>query len=554
MKKYYTIGMDYGTLSCRGVLVDCDNGNILASAEKKYSHGVMDRELCDSHEILPIEWALEHPMDYIEALDEIIPLIIKKSGIDSNQIIGIGIDFTSCTMMPIDENAVPLCMKKEYAGRRNAYVKLWKHHGAQKYADQINDYLNEHDLTATPRFGGKVSSELLLPKTMELLTEDPEIYTSADEILEAGDWLTRLLTGKNTRSCSMAGYKAWWNDEDGYPENEFYVEIDPQLDLFVEKKMPGRIVRVGEKAGVLTEEWAKRLGLPAGIAVAPTIIDSHAGVPGSCVCTDEQMLLVLGTSSVMLALSKLPYSEHGILGGVRDAVVPGYYALESGLASVGDLFGWFIENMVPESYGREAYERNIGIHELLCQKASSLRPGQSGLLALDWWNGNKTPFVDGELKGVLIGMSLNTKPEEIYRSLIEATAYGTRQILELYEKNEIVVDEIICSGGIALKNPMLMQIYADVLGKHLKVADSDQAAALGSAIYAALSAGKKNGGYDIYQEAVQRMSKVKDLIYSPDNKNHKIYNKLYSVYKNYSKIMGKTNRDIIRSLKEIGTE
>ena len=554
MKKKYTIGLDYGTLSGRGVIVNCEDGKVIASAVKEYSHGVMDKTLCESGEELPPDWALEHPLDYIEVLDTVVPKMLRESGIDPDEIIGIGIDFTSCTMLPIDENAVPLCEKKEFKYRRNAYVKLWKHHGAQKYADRVNRYLEEKELASSPRFGGKVSPELLLPKVLELLEEDPEVYAAADEILEAGDWLTRLLTGSHARSCSMAGYKVWWNERDGYPDEQFFTDIDPRLQSFVKDKLPGRIVGVGEKIGTLSAEWAERLGLRAGIAVAPTIIDSHAGVPGSGVSTKEQMMLVLGTSSVMVGLSETPYSKSGVLGGVRDAIVPGYYALESGLASVGDLFGWFVDRMTPHAYAEEARTKGISIHTLLSEKASQIAPGKSGLLALDWWNGNKTPFVDGSLKGALIGMSLNTKPEEIYRALIEATAYGTRRILELYEGNGIQVQEIICSGGISLKNPLLMQIYADVLGKRLKVAASDQAAALGSAVYAALSAGEAAGGYDCYEEAVRKMSKVKDIVYEPNNRNHEVYTKLYSVYKDYSEVMGNSSRKIMKKLNEIQIE
>lgn len=554
MKKKYTIGLDYGTLSGRGVIVNCENGEVVASAVKEYSHGVMDEMLCEGNEKLPPDWALEHPADYIEVLDTVVPELIRGSGIDPNEIIGIGIDFTSCTILPIDENAVPLCIKEEFKCRRNAYAKLWKHHGAQRYADQINQYLETKGLADSPRFGGKVSPELLLPKVMEILDEDSEIYEAADEILEAGDWLTRILTGSHSRSCSMAGYKAWWNNREGYPEEQFFTDLDPRLQSFVREKLPGQIVGVGEKVGVLSDEWAERLGLCPGIAVAPTIIDSHAGVPGSGVSTKEQVMLVLGTSSVMVGLSEMPYSKEGVLGGVRDAIVPGYYALESGLASVGDLFGWFVNNLVPRSYMDEAEARKMNIHVLLSEKASRIEPGKSGLLALDWWNGNKTPFVDGSLKGSLIGMSLGTKPEEIYRALIEATAYGTRRILELYEENGLQIQEIICSGGISLKNPLLMQIYADVLGKRLKVASSDQAAALGSAIYAALSSGAKEGGYDRYEEAVQKMSKVKDTVYVPDSMNYVVYTKLYSVYKDYSEIMGKNRRELMKRLSEIQTE
>lgn len=554
MRKKYTIGMDYGTLSGRGVLVSCEDGRIVASAVKEYSHGVIDKNLPETGEKLPPDWALEHPLDYIEVLSAVIPELLRKSDISPDDIIGIGIDFTSCTVLPIDQNAVPLCMKEKFKHRRNSYVKLWKHHGAQRFADQINRHLEEQGLADSPRFGGKVSSELMLPKALEILEEDPEVYNAAEEILEAGDWLTRLLTGSHSRSCSMAGYKAWWNERDGYPEETFFTDIHPGLFSYISNKLSGEVISVGKKIGTLSQEWSKKLGLPAGIAVAPAIIDSHAGVPGSGVYSKEQAMLVLGTSSVMIGLGEYPFSKDGVVGGVRDAIVPGYYAYESGLAAVGDLFAWFTDNLVPASYAEEAGRRGISLHTLLSEKALRIGPGKSGLLALDWWSGNKTPFVDGSLKGALLGMSLNTKPEEIYRSLIEATACGTRRILELYENNGIQVREIICSGGISLKNPLLMQIYADVLGKRLIVAKSEQAAALGSAVYAALSAGESAGGYDNYEEAVKNMCQVKSIVYEPNQKNFELYTKLYSIYKDYSEIMGNSNREIMRRLQELQTE
>lgn len=551
MNGKYTIGLDYGTLSGRGILVRCSDGKVMAAAVKAYTHGVMDRFLPDGRTELPDAWCLEYPHDYLEVLEEVVSRIVRESGVAKEDIIGIGIDFTSCTVLPIDENAKPLCELPKYAADRNAYAKLWKHHGAQKQADRINALLEKQGLAGNPRFGGKVSPELLIPKVLETLEESPEVYHRAAEILEAGDWLTRILTDSHKRSCSMAGYKAWWNEKDGYAEKDFLKQLHPELERFAEEKASGQVCALGEAIGYLNETWAQKLGLSAGIAVAPAIIDSHAGVPGSGVSNDRQMMMVVGTSSVMVGLSKQPYSEKGVCGAVKDAIVPGYYALESGLASVGDLFGWFVKHCVPAEYAKEAQDKGVDIHTLLCEKAQMLTPGQSGVMALDWWNGNKTPFVDGNLTGVLLGLTLNTRPEEIYRALIEATAFGTKRIVELYEKSGLIIDEIIASGGIAMKNKMLMQIYADVLGKPLKIAASDQAAALGSAIYAALSAGEESGGYDSYWTAVRRMSSVKEEVYRPDPVNMEKYEKLYSLYCRFGGIMGDNSRELLWELRRL---
>lgn len=498
---------------------------------------------------LPDAWCLQYPNDYLEVLDEVVPKLLRESGISKEEIIGIGIDFTSCTVLPIDENAVPLCEKPEFRLRRNAYVKLWKHHGAQKQADRINDVIVQMGLEKDLRCGGRISSELLVPKVMETLEEDPQIYHSADEFLEAGDWLTRVLTGSHARSCSMAGYKAWWVQS--YPDECFMAAIHPKLAHLAQEKLPGEIVPIGTAVGYLNAEWADRLGLKAGIAVAPTIIDSHAGVPGIGLASERQMALVLGTSSVMIALGKKPYSEKGICGGVKDAIVPGYYALESGLAAVGDLFGWFVENCVPAACAKEAEQKGISVHTLLSEKAEKLAPGESGLLALDWWNGNKTPLVNGNLGGVLLGMTLQTKPEEIYRALIEATAFGTKRIVELYEKSGVVVDEVIASGGITQKNPLLMQIYADVLEKPVRVASCEHTAALGSAIYAAMAAGSKAGGFDSCWTAMEHMSSKKEAFYVPMAENRETYRELYALYCRFGDRMGADGGSVFEALQTI---
>lgn len=551
MNDKYVIGLDYGTLSGRAALIRCRDGHQEAVSVKNYTHGVMDEFLPDSTKKLPTGFALQYPRDYLEVLEYTIPELLKISGIHKEDIIGLGIDFTSCTMLPVDENDIPLCLKSEWENHPHSYVKLWKHHGAQKQADQINEILLETGMSKDPRFGKKVSSELMIPKILETFQQDRPLYETTFAFTEAGDWLTKILTDSSKRSCSMAGYKAWWLPEKGYPDDTIFKLMDPDFPSVVHDKLPGEICGIGEKIGCLTEKWANRLGLMPGIAVASSVIDSHAGVPGSGICRNDQMMMVLGTSSVMIALSETPYSKAGICGAFKGGIVPGYYALESGLAAVGDMLGWFTDHCVPASYTCEAAQKEIQIHELLTQKASLLKPGQSGLLALDWWNGNKTPYVDGNLSGIILGLTLNTKPEEIYRAFIESTAFGTRMIVELFEQSGIQINEIIASGGITNKNPLFMQIYADVLGKTIKLADSDQTAALGSAIYAALAAGKGNGGYDSYEEAVSSMSKQKNFIYQPCMENKGTYDKLYTLYCSAGRQFHDSELNILHALRKI---
>lgn len=551
MSEKYVIGLDYGTLSGRGVLVRVSDGEILNSFVCNYPHAVMDETLCETGEKLPENWALQVPHDYVEVLDSVVPRLMAESGVDKCDVIAIGVDFTSCTMLPVDENNVPLCELDEYKTCKYAYAKLWKHHGAQPEADVINALLEARGLEEDPRFGGKVSSELMVPKAMETLLDAPEIYEAADEFVEAGDWLTRVLTDSNDRSCSMAGYKMWWNALEGYPDADFFKALDPRLENFTSEKLPGKLRGMGERIGVLSKAWADRLCLAEGIAVAPAIIDSHAGFPGSGVSRPDQMMMVLGTSSVMLALTDQPYSRYGVMGGVRDAIVPGWYALESGLACVGDLFGWYMENMLPASYEKQAQAEGKDVFTFLNEKAAARKVGEGGVLALDWFSGNKTPFVDGSLSGALVGMNMTTRPEDIYRAMIEATAFGTKRIVDLYEAHGANIAEVIASGGIAIKNPFVMQIYADVLGKDISVTACDQAAALGSAIYATLAAGSANGGYDDYTEAVQKMSQPMLTTYHPVEENTARYAKLYKLYCALGGKMGDDADEIMHELRKI---
>ena len=525
----YTLGIDYGTLSARTVLMDCEDGSVAASSTKAYPHAVMDRQLPDGTP-LGTGWALEDAEDYVLALKETVRNVMRESGVPKEDVIGLSIDFTSCTVVAADEQKRALSSLTQFRPNPHAWVKLWKHHGAQAQADEINELLTRKGMIDDPRYGGAISPELLLPKVLQVLREAPEIYQAAYVFLEAGDWLTWNLTGELKRSGNMAAYKAMWTPEDGYISKDLLLELDPGLDNLIEEKLRGQICPAGGCIGHLTQEWAKELGLMPGIAIGASIIDSHAGMPGSGICRKGQMMLVLGTSSVELLLSDQPYAAHGVVGAVKGAIMPGYYSLEAGIAAIGDMYGWFADGYVPSAYEKEAAQKGQNLHQLLSEKAALLAPGESGLLALDWWNGNKTPYVNGDLSGVLIGLTLQTKPEEIYRALIEATAYGTRMIMEEFMKSGAQVDEVIVSGGIPEKNPLVLRIFTDVLNRPVKISASDQTAALGSAMYAAAAAGKEAGGYESVAEAAQAHARLKEEVYLPDAAHAQTYDQLFSLY------------------------
>ncbi len=549
MDNQYTLGIDYGTLSVRTVLMNCTDGEIAAVSSMAYPHAVMDQVLPDGRTMLPANWALEYPDDYLEVLEHTVREVMDQSGIRPEDVIGLSIDFTSCTMVAADENKRALCSLEEFRSRPHAYAKLWKHHGAQDEADEINEVLTELGLIHQPRYGGAVSPELLLPKILEILHDDPQIYERASVFMEAGDWLTWNLTGKLKRSGNMAAYKAWWTPEEGYVPQQVLEALDGRLKDLIPCKLRGEICPAGGCIGTLTEEWAARLSLRSGIAVGAGIIDAHAGMPGSGIYRPGQLMLVLGTSSVELLLSDRPYADHGVMGNVRGAIMPGYYSLEAGLAAVGDMYGWFVDGLVPEAYAQRAREKGMNLHQYLSALAQELRPGASGLLALDWWNGNKTPYVNGDLSGVLMGLTLQTRPEEIYRALIEANAFGTRMIMEEFMKSGAVVDEVIVSGGIAQKNPFVLRVFTDVLNRPVRISASDQTAAVGSAMYAAAAAGVEAGGYATVADASRALARLKEEVYEPDPEHAQIYDDLYALYKEAVSVFDPKVKGILKSLK-----
>ena len=546
----YAIGVDFGSLSGRSVLVNVKDGKEAASAVFDYPHGVMDRSLPDGTK-LGVDWALQDPQDYLDVFAHTIPQILKESGVSPNQVIGIGIDFTACTVLPVKKDGTPLCFLEQYRSNPNAYVKLWKHHAAQKYANRLNAVAEQRGETFLKRYGGKISSEWLIPKLWQILDEDEALYQDMDYFIEAADWIVWQLCGNYTRNSCTAGYKAIWNKQEGYPSKEFFKALDPRLECVVEEKFACPVTSLGEKAGELTEEMASITGLNAGIAVAVGNIDAHVCIPAVKIDGPNKMLAIMGTSTCHILMDKEEKIVPGMCGVVEDGVLPGYYGYEAGQSCVGDHFAWFIDHCLPASYQEDAAKQGKNIHQYLRQKAQALKPGESGLVALDWWNGNRSCLVDVDLSGMILGMTLQTRPEEIYRALIEATAYGTRKIIETFEHNGVRVDEFYASGGISQKDPMMMQIYADVIQKPIKIAGSLQGPALGSAIFGAVAAGSARGGYDNPFDAAKAMGQLKDIIYQPIAENSAIYDKLYEEYSILHDYFGRGANDVMKRLKEI---
>ncbi len=548
MKSKYVIGVDYGTLSARAIVVDVQNGQTLATVVKEYPHGVMDQALPDGTLLLK-DWALQHPKDYSEVLEEIVPAAIKQSGVDKADIIAIGTDFTGSTTMPVDKAGVPLCMKPEYAHEPHAYVKLWKHHGAQAEADEMTRIALERDEGWLAAYGGKIFSEWSLPRLWQVLKEAPHIYESMDAWIEAGDWLVWQLTGQYTQNSCTTGYKSLYQKQIGYPPEEYFAALDERLRHVIREKCTAPVLTVGSKAGELTEEWAKKFGLNPGIAVSTSMVDGHVGIMSCGITKPGPMMGIIGTSACYMTLGETYTDVPGTCGAVEDGLIPGYYGYEAGQSCVGDMLGWLVENFVPARYEKAAQEKGISVHQYLTQLAEKLPPGESGLLTLDWWNGNRSLLADSTLSGMILGMTLQTKPEEIYRSMMEAAAFGARMIIEHYRKHDVPITEFRASGGISRKNPLMMQIYADVLGIPVKVMNTDQGGALGAAIMGATAAGAGSGGYDDLRSATSAMAASVEVTYEPSVAHKGVYDKLYAEYCRLHDYFGRGGNDVMKRIK-----
>ena len=546
----YTIGVDYGSLSGRAVLVDVATGEELASSVYEYPHAVMETQLPDGTK-LGHDWALQHPQDYLDVLSHTIPAVLKEAGVSNEDVIGVGTDFTACTILPVKADGTPLCFLPEYKNRPHAYVKMWKHHAAQDKANMLNEIAEKRGESWLKNYGGKISSEWAIPKIWQILDEDEEIYNAMDRFIEAADWIIWQLCGKETRNSCTAGYKAMFNKKMGYPSDDFFKALDPRLEHVIDEKFSRDITPLGGCAGYVTEKAAALTGLKVGTAVAIGNVDAHVCVPAVGIDGPGKMLAIMGTSTCHMMMGTTESQVPGICGVVEDGILPGFFGYEAGQSCVGDHFAWFIDNCLPASYYEEAEKQGMNIHKFLRAKAESKKPGESGLLALDWWNGNRSVLVDVDLTGMMLGMTLQTKPEEIYRALIEATAYGTRMIVENYRENGIPVEEFYASGGISQKDPMTMQIYADVLNMPIKIAGSLQGPALGSAIFASVAAGKEKGGYDNIFEAARALGKVKDTVYTPIPENVELYNKIFAEYRTLHDYFGRGENDVMKRLKTL---
>ena len=546
----YTIGVDFGSLSCRAVLVDTASGNELASATAAYAHAVMDSCLAATGEVLPANFALQDPADYIESLAAVLPQVIAKAGVDRREVVGIGVDFTCCSMLPVKEDGTPLSFDPAFAGNKHAYVKMWKHHAAQKYAERINEVARARGEKWLKMAGGNVSSEFMFPKIYQTLDEAPEVYRAAYAFVEAGDFINWQLTGKPSCSYRFAAYKCQFSYEEGYPSEEFFAAVDERLRFVVRDKLPFPVSPAGAEVGRVSVAAAEKFGLAEGTVVAAACPDAHVAASAMNVCHDGDAFAIFGTSACFFVLGDALYDVPGICGVARDGVTNGFYGYEAGLCCFGDHFAFAAENLVCPAYVEEARARGVSMLQLLSEKAAALPAGGSGLIALNWWNGNRSVLGDSDLSGTFVGMTLQTRPEDMLRALFEATAFGTRKIFETFGENGVFVRRLLAAGGIAGKNPFLMQLFADILNVEISVARTTEAPAHGAAVGAAVAA----GAWRDFPSAMAHMGDKGDRIYTPSDRDRAVYDALYAEYCKLHDYFGKGENNVMKTLRLIAAE
>lgn len=539
----YSIGLDYGTNSVRTVVVDTADGREVATAVWNYANGLEGVILARDPNL-----ARQHPADYITGAERTIKkaLALAKRTVKSfhpGQIIGIGVDTTGSTPLPVDANGQPLALSRRFAKNPAAMAWLWKDHTGVAAAEEITQTARQIRPQYLAKCGGTYSSEWFFSKILHCLRTSPEVFDAAYLWVECADWIPAMLTGTEapehlTVGICAAGHKAMYADAwGGYPDAEFLSKLHPKLGELRSRLRP-KAFAIDRAVGQLTPQWARRTGLPAGIPVAVGAFDAHLGAVGSGIAPGV-LVKIIGTSTCDMMV--VPAGQEladvpGLCGIVPGSILPGFYGLEAGQSAVGDIFNWFV------NYIRPGGARS-GTHEALSATANRSAPGESGLLALDWNNGNRTILVDQRLTGLLVGQTLYTTPAEIYRALIEATAFGALTIINRFEEYGVKVAQIVNCGGISEKNPLVMQIYADVTGRPINISRSAQTCALGAAIAGAVVAGKKAGGYDQYPEAQQAMTGLKRRAFNPNRQAHAVYQQLYALYRKLHDAFGTPQKD-----------
>jgi L-ribulokinase len=534
-----SIGVDFGTESGRVLVLDAFSGEELGVSVVPYPSAVIDRQLPSTGERLPPDWALQDPDDWVKVLQDGVPAAVAEAGVDAAEIVGLGVDFTSCTVLPVTGDGTPLCTLDEYRERRHAWPKLWKHHAAQPVADRLNEVALERGEPFLERYGGRISSEWYFPKLIEIWDEDREVYDACAAFIEATDWIVWHLTGTECRQSATAGYKAMWSPEEGLPPTEYFEAAYPGFSAPSEK-LGTTFVPLGTRAGTLAAERAAKLGLTEDVSIAVGNVDAWVSVPGAGVTSPATFVTVIGTSTCSMIVSPDEIRLPGITGVVRDGILPGLYGYEAGQAAVGDMLAWFVRTLDGD---RDTYAK-------LEAEAAKLGPGETGLVALDWFNGNRSILADADLTGAIFGLTLHSSPSEIYRALLEAIAFGNRRIIDNFTEHGLELSEIVAVGGIAERSPLTMQLLADTSGLAVHVPNWREIPARGAALFGAVAAGV----YDDIDAAIDATRPSESKTYTPDAVAKEVYDRVYAIYRTLYETLGRSEVKLLHGLKRIRAE
>ncbi|MBV9368013.1 MAG: ribulokinase [Solirubrobacterales bacterium] len=535
----YAVGVDFGTESGRAVLVDARGGEVVATSAMRYPSAVIDGSLPSTGERLPADWALQDPDDWVSVIERTLPEVIEQAGVCAEEVEGLGIDFTSCTLLPVTADGVPLCTLERWREHRHAWPKLWKHHAAQPVADRLTDVALEREEGFLERYGGRISSEWYFPKLIEVWLEDREVYDAAAQFIEATDWIVWWLTGVERRQTATAGFKAMWSPAEGLPSTDYFEAAYPGF-AHPGEKLGDDFVPLGTKAGTLRAEVAEKTGLSESVAVAVGNVDAWVSVPGVGVKEPGTFVIVIGTSICDMVVDPQEIRLPGITGVVRDGILPGLYGYEAGQAAVGDMLAWFVEKVVQEPGGYGELER----------AAAALGPGETGLVALDWWNGNRTILADADLTGAIFGLALQSTRAEIYRALLESIAFGSRRIMDNFEKHGVELTRVVACGGIAERSPLMMQLLADTSGREVHVPETKEIPARGAALFGAVAAGV----YPDIDSAIAATRPTQVRTYRPDADAKTTYDRVYAIYRSLYDILGRSEVGLLHELKRIRVE
>jgi L-ribulokinase len=532
----YSFGIDFGTESGRVLLLDLDSGEERAVSAVPYPSAVIDRTLPGTDERLPPDWALQDPDDWVTVVERAIPEVLAKADVPREAIVGLGLDFTSCTVLPVRSDGTPLCKLEQWRGHRHAWPKLWKHHAAQPVAERLTEVALERGEDFLSRYGGRISSEWYFPKLIELWREDRELYDEAAGFIEATDWIVWYLTGREFRQSCTAGYKAFWSETDGLPSSAYFEAAYPGFSDPA-AKLGRAFAPLGARAGTLRPELAEALGLSPDVAVAVGNVDSFVSLPGAGVEHPGTLVTVVGTSTCDMVVHPREIRLPGITGVVKDGILPGLYGYEAGQVAAGDMLAWFVDTLRLKDEGFAELER----------KAAAMAPGETGLLALAWWNGNRSILGDAELSGVLVGLNLQSTAEQIYRALLESIVFGTRRIIDNFEEHGLEISQVVAVGGIAERSPLVMQLLADTSRREVQVPATSEIPARGSALFGGVAAGV----FEDIGTATRAMSPSIGRTYQPDPGARKVYEEVYGVYRELYEQLGRTQVDLLHGLKRI---